>query len=312
MQKKLRYLGRRIGDIGGVEQYLGQWYNGKYIIYGSLGNLWVYKFNGSSFTLMSSYDSIGYDIWGDGTYIYVAAGTQGIKAFTCGRQGELTLKGSQDDGGTYVKLWGHGGYIYAANISEGIQAYSFDGSDFTLLDELDNGGTYWSLYGDDSYIYTAVGTDGIRAYSFDGSDLALEGSDDQGGTYYDVYCQNGYIFASNVDDLLAYTFDGDDFTLKDSDSDSNRVGGDGKYIYSAKTTLKAYEFENDTLTEFDERDDGDGSFYDILAGTSDGYIHVAGFYEIKAYKLREIFALSVAGAGKLRTTGTGTMKTASD
>ena len=98
------------------------------------------SFNGSTFTLIATYDTTGTAnaTWGDGTYIYVADGASGIHAFTFNGS-SWTFKATYNSSGTAVGVWGAGGYIYLGDTTQ-IIALSFNGTSWTAIDsDAENG-----------------------------------------------------------------------------------------------------------------------------------------------------------------------------
>ena len=65
------------------------------------------------------------NVWGDGTYIYLANYSDRLIAYTFNGT-TFTNVGSIDDGGFAIGVWGDGTYIYLANVSDGLRAYSFE------------------------------------------------------------------------------------------------------------------------------------------------------------------------------------------
>jgi len=66
-------------------------------------------------------------VWGDGTYIYAACDTEGLRSYSVDGSGNLTFIDTDDQGGGYYGVWGDGTYIYAACVG-GLRSYSVDGS----------------------------------------------------------------------------------------------------------------------------------------------------------------------------------------
>jgi hypothetical protein len=181
--------------------------------------------------------SYGQDVWGDGTYIYVADQATGVKAFTFDGS-SFTLQGTYDTTGSAYGVWGDGTYIYVADYTSGITAFTFDGSSFTLQGTYDTTGNAVSVWGDGTYIYVADQASGIAAFTFDGSSFTLQGTYDTTGSADDVWGDGNYIYlADQTGGLRAFSFNGSTFTLKATYatiSNIYKVSGDGTYIYAGQ------------------------------------------------------------------------------
>ena len=57
--------------------------------------------------------------------------------------------------GTANNIWTDGTYIYAADGASGLHAFTFDGTNFTLIDTYNSAGTAFDVWGDGTYIYLA-------------------------------------------------------------------------------------------------------------------------------------------------------------
>ena len=221
-------------------------------------------------------------VYSDGTYIYLANDSDGLRAYTFNGSA-FTNVGHINDG--HAKwIWSDGTYIYAALDTNGLKAYTFDGSTFHAVGSVNDGGAAEGIWGDGTYIYLANYTDGLRAYTFDGSTFTNVGHIDNGGYAFKVWGDGTYIYLANyTDGLRAYTFDGSTFTNVGHVSDSTYtfgVWGDGNYIYAADwdAGLKAYTFNGSSFTNVGNIDDGgnasdvwcDGT-YVYLANDTDGF-----------------------------------------
>ena len=262
-----------------------------------LGNAVYPVFVDPSFTLEDTQADGGsyYGVWGDGTYIYTACYTDGIRAYTFDGS-SFTLKDTQDDGGTYYGVWGDDTYVYTACGTYGVRAYTFDGNSFSnVLDTKDDGGSYWGVWGDGTYIYTACYDDGVRAYTFDGNSFTLKDTQDDGGYYRSIWGDGTYVYAGcGTDGVRAYTFDGNSFTLKDTDSTMYQCRGvfaNSDYVFTANSAsdaggtgggISAYTFDGNSFTLEDQQIDGDGDNGGVW---SDGtYAYLAGYDEgVRAY-----------------------------
>jgi len=213
-------------------------------------NTFYNKENASFILLNSTYEGGSYDgVWGDGTYIYVACGPDGIRAYSYDGN-SLTLKGHRDDGGGYSDVWSDGTYIYVACYLEGIKVYSFDGNNFTLLDNhKEDGGEYdryFRIWGDGSYVYVVCLAGGIRAYSFDGNNLFMKAHRTDGGSYQGIGGDGNYIFAGcKSSGIRAYSFNGENFSLLDTYSDDGNyyeIWCQNGYIFCSVWSDGVYSF----------------------------------------------------------------------
>ena len=168
----------------------------------------AYTFNGTTFTLRGTWDSVasGNDAAGeiatDGTYIYVGSGAsapgvgnRGGDIYALSFNGTtFTLLDTETihAGTDGVPLVAAGGYIYALDRNSNndeLIAFSFNGTTFTELDRIDidlyTGGRVISLWAEPNGTYVYVGdadggnfSDGwaISAFNFDGSSFTHEDS----------------------------------------------------------------------------------------------------------------------------------------
>ena len=223
-------------------------------------------------------------VWGYGTYIYVANGSDGLRAYTFNGT-TITLAGSIDDGDVghdAGAVWGDGTYIYLANGPDGLRAYTFNGTTFTLASHIDSGGSAEGVWGNGTYIYLA--NDGeTRAYTFSGTVFSSVGSIAAVGSATNVWGDGTYIYISDyTDGLKAYTFNGTTFTLRGSINDllgpgyGHGIWGDGTYIYWAKDEdgLGAYTFNGSTFSNVGNIYNG-GNAYDVWG--NGGYLYLANY-----------------------------------
>jgi len=188
-------------------------------------------------------------VWGDGTYIYVAAYTGGLKAYTFDGS-TLTLVGSAASSQAR-QVWGDVTYIYLADGPGGLKAYTFTGSTFTLKGSV----ATWTgdVWGDGTYLYATQSTSGLKAYTFNGTTFTQAGSTtatDAASVWGDgIYVYMGEAQSAG---FKAYTFNGTTFTLKDTQPADSPFGvwGDGTYIYVADVGvgISAYTFNGTSLT----------------------------------------------------------------
>ncbi|MEM9468611.1 MAG: hypothetical protein AAF988_00445 [Pseudomonadota bacterium] len=158
------------------------------------------------------------------------------------------------DPGTLTTIWSDGDYIYTGN-GTNLLVYTFDGTDFTLIDSIvastDSVSGVWN---DGTYIYVS-GKDGdtLNAYNFDGTTLSLAGSQTIATRATSVWGDGTYIYlGANNGGFYAYTFDGTTFTEKGSlnpGGNTGQIWGDGKYIYTSDQSLRAYSFDGETFVQ---------------------------------------------------------------
>jgi hypothetical protein len=224
-----------------------------------------------------------YDVWTDGTFIYTACGSSGVRSYSVAIDGTLTLEDTNYSAGTYSGVWHDGTWLFVANWEHGLRVLSVDSAgDFTYKDLDDQGGTYDKVWGDGSYIYVAAGTIGLLSYSVDGSGiLTYEDVDDQGGDYSGVHGDGTFVFAAAGSiGLVSYTVDGaGDFTYKDVDKQGSanyeRVWSDGTFIFCAclGDGIRSYSVNGSGVLSHIDVDDQGGTYYDVW---SDGnYIYAA-------------------------------------
>jgi hypothetical protein len=225
-------------------------------------------------------------VWGDGTYIYLANGSDGLRAYDFNGT-KLTNVGNIDNGGGGDNVWGDGTYIYLANGTDGLRAYTFNGTTFTNVGHIDNGDSGSDVWGDGNYIYLANYTGGIRAYDFNGTAFTSVGYIDNGGEARGVWGDGNHIYLANgTDGLRAYTFNGTTFTSVgyiDNGGDARGVWGDGNYIYTTNYGggLKAYTFNGTAFTNVGNIDNG-GNYLRVWGDGT--YIYVANYTEgLRAY-----------------------------
>lgn len=237
-------------------------------------------------------------IWGDGTYLYLGCGGDGVKAYSFDGS-DYAEVGSIDDGGAYIGIWGDGTYIYCACLYDGLRAYTFNGTVFSLLDTIDNGGSYHNVWGDGTYIYAACGDQGLRAYSFNGTTFShLDSINDANPAdnplYGDVWGDGTYIYsAAGNGGLRAYTFNGSTLTATGAYVDvgnfaARHLHGDGTYVYCTDDSIGvfAYSYNGSTFTEIDSY-----PAYKANIFCSDGYIHLAGdiYVPVQTYATQALY-----------------------
>jgi len=221
-------------------------------------------------------------VWGDGSYIYCACDSAGLRSYSVDGSGNLTYIDTDDQGDTYRGVWGDGSYIYVACGTAGLRSYSVDGSgNLTYIDTDYQGNDYYSVWGDGSYIYCACYGDGLRSYSVDGSgNLTYIDTDDQGDYYRGVWGDGSYIYAAcGSAGLRSYSVDGSgNLTYIDTDDQGGTylsVWGDGTYIYVAcyGDGLRSYSVDGSGNLTYIDTDDQGGNYMSVWGDGS--YIYCA-------------------------------------
>jgi|GEM_PF-3059016 len=164
-------------DDGG--DYLNVYADDSHVYTVGDNGLYVYSFDGSSFSYVINYDIDG-DTYRDvvatpaefGTDIFTAADSAGLKVFNL--QG--TTIGKTDTATDMDKcnaVYATDDYIFTGNEKPTsgsigwVSAYSFDGSSFTYIESTgENSADTENVWSDGTYVYAAAGDDGIRAYDF--------------------------------------------------------------------------------------------------------------------------------------------------
>ncbi len=231
-------------------------------------------------------------VWGDGTFIYVACGGDGLRSYSVDGSGNLTyidtdFQGSAD----YEKVWGDGTFIYVACGIEGLRSYSVDVSgNLTYIDSDDQGETASGVWGDGDFIYLANGGGGLLSYSVDVSgNLTYIDSDDQGAFARNVWGDGTFIYVANDSQgLLSYSVDvSGNLTYIDTNDPGGQalsVQGDGNFIYTANHTggMQSYSVDDSgNLTHIDTDDQGDyatdifciNNFIYLANGSSGGLLN---------------------------------------
>jgi hypothetical protein len=239
-------------------------------------------------------------VWGDGTYVYAAVGSQGLKSYSVDVNGSFTHIDTYNEvGDYYYGVWGDGTYIYAACAGGGIRTLSVDTTGgLAFIDVDDQGGAYREVWGDGTFIYAANSTLGLLSYSVDGGgNLTYIDADKQAGDYYSVWGDGTFVYASSFNfGIRSYSVDGGGnltyIDVDDQGSYYNAIWGDGSYVYAAggANGLLSYSVDgggNFTLIDSDVQS---ADFYFGVWG--DGtYIYTCGSQGIRSY--------SVDGGGNL-------------
>ena len=179
------------------------------------GALYTYSIDSSgNLTLIDSdevYDSAGgtgygSSVWGDGDFIYLANGVNGLRTYSVDNSGLLTYMATVIPDGEVRKVWGDGNFIYVAcgptpylGLNDGgLHTYSVDSSGNLTHIDYDNRDGAQGLWGDGNFIYLANGYDGLLTYSVDSSgNLTHLDSHDYGGSASDVWGDENFIYLAN-------------------------------------------------------------------------------------------------------------------
>lgn len=247
-------------------------------------------------------------VWGDGNFIYVAAGYTGLLSYSVDGAGNLTFIDSDAQGiSPYLDVFGDGTYIYCACQGEGLRVYSVDGAgNLTHVDSDDQGGLYNGVYCDGTYIICSCGADGFRSYTRDaGGLLTFKEREDQGGTYYGAYGDGTYLYAGRTTyGTHSYTIGANGvFTAKDADDqggDYRYVWADGSFIYVCLDGGQVMTYTvgaNGVLTHKTTNVNGGGDSFVAYDVWGDGtYIYVANAGASVAYMGLSICTVDGNGA----------------
>ncbi len=211
------------------------WGDGTYLYLadGSAG-LAGYSFNGTSFSLLSSTGSNVNSVAGDGTYIYTVDNTT-LRAYTFNGTA-FTSAGSTAISAAGNRVYASGGYIFVADGASGLLAFTFNGSTFTTAGSYSTTDAR-SVISDGNYVYVGDATNGIIALTYNGSAFTLAGSITPASQVLDVWTDNVYVYAAlTTGGIGAYYFNGTSFTLVDSSYSGvsvNNIWGDGVNIFAA-------------------------------------------------------------------------------
>ena len=179
----------------------------------STGVIDVLTFDGANYHLQDSVSfacgSSDIRLMGDGTYVYVASGSSGVRAFQY-IGGSISQVGVRDDGGFYRYIWVSNGFIFVARDSSGFSAYTFSVPTFTLVDTMDDiPGITHSLYYDGTTLHQRM-TGYLRAFSFSAGSFSLQKTHALASETYQISGMWGFdnlICLADSDDLKIFTYD---------------------------------------------------------------------------------------------------------
>ena len=252
------------------------------------------------------------DVWGDGTYIYLANHLAGLLSYSADVSGNLThIDTVTTPGCSAIGVWGDGTYIYSAWHNCGIRSYSVDGSgNLTFIDSDDQGDDARAIWGDGTFIYLAYGhvtysdppyIGGIRSYSVDGSgNLTHIDSDDQGEYAYGVWGDGNFIYVVNNTGICSYSVDGSGNLTHIDSLDAtypSGVWGDGNFIYVSDLLAGLHSYSVDVSGNLTHIDTIGGELYAAGYRTID--VWGDGTYIYVAHAELGIRSYSVDGSGNL-------------
>ena len=175
--------------------------------------------------------NVGLKVWGNGTDIFVADGTNGVKAFTFNGT-TFTLKGTSTSpsGVDAGNVYGDGTYIYVNDFGNNqIDAYTFSGTTWTYKAATSSGdGSPCAgdqpqfVWGDGTYIYAGLYACGLQAYTFNGTAFTYKAYVDiHAGYAWSIFAKNGNIYVTvgsggHGDGIgnRVFSFNGTTFTYK--------------------------------------------------------------------------------------------------
>jgi len=187
----------------------------------------------------------GYDVWGDGTYVYVANGSDGIRAYTFDGTA-FTAVGNVDNGGNYKGVFCFNDIVFAGS-SVSLFTYTFDGTDFTNQNAVTYAAYYgdtavYGVYADSVGVFAARETAGMSVYTYGGRAYSLSsvGVLAELGTVKTpmwattVWADNDFIYFGDRKQIRVFSFNGTTFTFKNAIvADANAaLWGDGTYLYA--------------------------------------------------------------------------------
>jgi len=242
-------------------------------------------------------------VGGDGTFIYLANYSGGLKSFSVDGSGILTFIDRNDPGGEFEHVWCQGGYIFVADSDHAYtHIFSADGvGNLTHLDSDDHWrlGEAYSIWGEGNLIYTCGpgGNAKIVSYSYAGGTLVQKGYHNPGGSgnwpnhHYGVHGDGTYVYLANCDGgLHSYTVDPSTgaFTHIDSDDQGGHANDvfcqDGLiFVANGSLGLCSYISSGGMLTLLDSNNEcadargvwGDGTL--IYVADWNGGLHVYSY-----------------------------------
>ena len=205
-------------------------------------------------TLIDTNTQAGADIVGisgDGTYIYAACESSGLRSYSVDGAGNITLIDTDfsGDGGDYEALWTDGNVILVG-CRWGLRSYLVDGGGnltYVMTDlqgGMVPGNQYEGVWSDGQFVYVCSFFKGLRVYSVNVTGILTYHSTTGvvgGGQYWRVWGDGNFIYVTGrASGLVSYKSNGDGtVTYKDIDkqgggsSPYRGVWGDGNFVYVA-------------------------------------------------------------------------------
>lgn len=182
-------------------------------------------------------------VYGDGTWVFVAAKNDGLHCYAYDGSGNLTWKDTDRQGTDYYRnVFCDGSFIYCG-CDGGLRTYSVDGSGNLTYIDVDQQGSYQYIDIDKigDYIVVCCNADGILSYTVDGSGfLTFVDELDAGATPLQVDCDSSFIYVSAWSGgTEVYSIDGSGIlTREDADSSTDDytkgVCSDANFVYCSK------------------------------------------------------------------------------
>jgi hypothetical protein len=199
-----------------------------YIVPGNVNSIWVQNdtvfvgdmvgetvvlhFDGTSLTqivLNNTFSDGLRDIWGDGTYIYAAAGAAGMIAYSFNGNDLNEIDRYSPPGTNTRAIWGDGNYIYVSDYgTQTISAHTFDGTNLVEVGSVGFIGPL-DVAVSGQFIFSAQFNDGLVVYKFDGSNFVQMDGDFSIDCTVSVSTSGEYIFVTDqTQGLIVYLFNG--------------------------------------------------------------------------------------------------------
>jgi uncharacterized repeat protein (TIGR02543 family) len=221
----------------------------------------TFAMSSSNVTLYSRFiTNENWNSWSDGTYVYVAAGYQGLYAFDI-TTGIMVGYVNASYTNRCTGVWSDGINVFTADTITG----GFSGVRVWSINPINPPSTFFSVVGSID-IGTGISTNNIRpygayfivcrynglyAYSYNAGVFTPLGNIDPGGESLDIFIlDNTYILVANgADGTRAYTFNGSTFTqvgyqAKEDGGSAYSVYSDGTNVFVAEgNSLRVFELD---------------------------------------------------------------------
>lgn len=262
----------------------------------------TFAISSSNITLYSRFiTNENWDCWSDETYMYVAAGYQGLYAFDI-LTGVMVGYVSAGRTNRCTGVWSDGVTVFTADTISG----GFSGVRAWSINPLNPPSTFFSVAGSID-IGIGISTNNIRqygsyfivcrynglyGYSYSAGTFTPLGSIDPGGESLDIFILFPYILVANgADGIRAYTFDGSTFTqvgyiAAGIGGNSYKIYSDGVNAYVANgSTIKVFQLDYIGVNLFVSlvETSAPGSYYSISGSGS--FIFGSNITDLLAYSL---------------------------